>query len=331
MKEYMPYTIHLPSELRRLCAAHKPFGLRRPRSIVQILGFVFSLCGFTSCGLIDIDVDSDISQIAAEMKLNFDTAYVWKGFVVNLVPQFKPDSLNITDIYVRAENPEVVDVNLLSGRITAVGAGWTRLFVESVSAQIKDTCTVCVMELWDVTQAQYPYETVFYADVTLRGEPLTEDMVVAAFVGNECRAIGEVLKFHGISLMQLRVGAENIHDSSNIPDIPDTDITGDDDDEGGDDDDEGGDDEGGDDEGGNDEGGDDEGGDDGNDDDDDGGGGGPLVPDDGVDPNPWIYQETIVFRCYDKKKLRLYECPITPEFDGQTHGTLSNLYKIDFE
>lgn len=312
MKEYMPYTIHLPSELRRPCAAHKSFGQRRPRSIVQILCFVLSLCGFTSCGLIDIDVDSDISQIAAEMKLNFDTAYVWKGFVVNVVPQFKPDSLNITDIYIRAEHPEVVDVNLLSGRITAVGAGWTRLFVESVSAQIKDTCTVCVMELWDVPHSVYPYETVFYADVTLRGEPLTEDMVVAAFVGDECRAIGEALSFHGISLMQLRVGAENIYDSSSIPDIPDSDISDDDDDEGGDDDDEGGD-------------------DDGNDDDDDGGGGGPLVPDDGVDPNPWIYQETISFRCYDKKKLRLYECPITVEFDGETHGTLSNLYKIDFE
>ena len=311
MKEYMPYTIHLPSELRRLCAAHKPFGLRRSRSIVQILGFVFSLCGFTSCGLIDIDVDSDISQIAAEMKLNFDTAYVWKGFVVNVVPQFKPDSLNITDIYIRAEHPEVVDVNLLSGRITAVGTGWTRLFVESVSAQIKDTCTVCVMELWDVPHSVYPYETVFYADVTLRGEPLTEDMVVAAFVGDECRAIGEALSFHGISLMQLRVGAENIYDSSSIPDIPDSDIS-DDDDEVGDDD----------------EGGDDDGN---NDDDDGGGGGGPLVPDDGVDPNPWIYQETISFRCYDKKKLRLYECPITVEFDGETHGTLSNLYKIDFE
>lgn len=303
MKEYMPYTIHLPSELRRPCAAHKSFGQRWPRSIVQILGFVFSLCGFTSCGLIDIDVDSDISQIAAEMKLNFDTAYVWKGFVVNVVPQFKPDSLNITDIYIRAEHPEVVDVNLLSGRITAVGAGWTRLFVESVSAQIKDTCTVCVMELWDVPHSVYPYETVFYADVTLRGEPLTEDMVVAAFVGDECRAIGEALSFHGIKLMQLRVGAENIYDSSSIPDIPDLDGSGDDDVPDPDDD----------------------------DDDDDDGGGEPLVPDDGVDPNPLLYQEVISFRCYDKKKLRLYECPITVEFDGETHGTLSNLYKIDFE
>jgi hypothetical protein len=176
------------------------------------------------------------------------------------------------------------------------------------------------MEPWELTQAVYPYETVFYADVTCLGEPLNENMMVAAFVGSECRAIGEPLSFHGINLMQLRVGAENIYDDSSIPDIPDLDGSGDADKPDPDDDDDSGDDDNPD--------GDDDG--DGDDDDDDGGGG-PLVPDDGVDPNPIGYQESIVFRCYDKKKLRLYECPVTVDFDGQTHGTLSNLYKINFE
>ena len=285
--------------------------MKKMKKIFRLVCCTLLLVQLTSCGLIDFDVDSDISKIAAEMKLNFDTAYVWKGFVVNVIPQFKPDSLNITDIYVRAEHPEVVDVNLATGRITAVGAGWTRLFVESVSAQIQDTCTVCVMEPWELTEALYPYETVFYADVTVRGEPLNENMMVAAFVGDECRCIGEALSFHGIGLMQLRVGAENVYDQSSVPDIPDIDSSGDADQPDPEEDEEG----------------DADGDGDGDDDD----GGGPLLPEDGAELTPDVHREVITFRCYDKKKLRLYECPVTVDFDGETHGTLSNLYKINFE
>ena len=285
----------------------RPRKSRGPRHFIfYILYFMSALVGFTSCDL-EFEVDSELLKIAAEMSLNYDTVYVMQGDTIALQPKFKPDTLNIKDIYVRSSNYDVVNVNILNGRIEAVGTGWARLFVESVSARLMDSCDVCVMVPWETTaQMEYPYETIFYADITVQGKPLTEDMIVGAFVGEECRGIAQPLTFHGVSLMQLRVGAENVYDDSSIPDIPDIDSSGDaglpdpEEDEN-----------------------------DGDDDENDNSGG-PLLPEEGVENTTDIYQEVITFRCYDKKTLRLYESLVTVDFDGETHGTLSKLFKIEF-
>lgn len=248
--------------------------MRKIHHIFRLLCCTFLLVQFTSCDL-EFDVDSDLSKIAAEMSLNFDTAYVMRGDTLPLRPVFKPDTLNIKDIFVRSSNDEVVNVNVLTGRIEAVGAGWARLYVESVSARLLDSCDVCVMVPWEQTaEVEYPYETIFYADVTVNGKPLTEDMKVGAFVGDECRAVAEALTFHGVSLLQLRVGSEELVDDMSVPDLP----YDDEDDEGG----------------------------------------------------YEVIRDKITFRCYDSRLRQLYECPVKPDFDGETHGTLSKLYKIEF-
>jgi hypothetical protein len=38
--------------------------------------------------------------------------------------------------------------------------------------------------------------------------------------------------------------------------------------------------------------------------------------------------EVINFRCYDRTKAEFYDFPTRLNFDGMTHGTLSNLYKL---
>lgn len=243
--------------------------------IFYLLYFMFALLGFTSCDL-EFEVDSELSKIAAEMSLNFDTVYVMRGDTVVLQPKFKPDTLNIKDIYVRSSDYDVVNVNLQTGRIEAVGAGWATLYVESVSARLLDSCDVCVMEPWKETAGiEYPYETIFYADITVKGKPLTEDMMVGAFLGDECRGIAESFTFHGVSLMQLRVGTEEWNDDFTMPDLPEDEEEEDD-------------------------------------------GGYEIV------------RDKITFRCYDTRYKQLYECPTKIDFDGETHGTLSNLYKIEF-
>ena len=45
-----------------------------------------------------------------------------------------------------------------------------------------------------------------------------------------------------------------------------------------------------------------------------------------VDPNG--VNETVSFRVYLKQQLRFEEFPQTLDFDGEAHGTLTNLYKI---
>ena len=250
------------------------------RKIIHIFHLLCCTCllvQFTSCELLDFEVDSDLSQIAAKMSLGFDTVYVMRGDSVVVRPVFKPDSLNIRDIFITSSNPEVVSVNLLTGKITAVGAGWSRLYVQSVSAQLTDSCDVCVMEVWKTSEKGFPYETIFYANVTLNGKPLTKDMMVAAFVGDECRAVGEALSFHGIDFLQFRVGGETLSESSSVPPPPDDDEEDDDD-----------------------------------------------------DP-PTVLRERIYFRLYDSKNHWLYYHLPGVEFDGETHGTPSKLYKIDFK
>ena len=275
--------------------------MKKLSKILHLLGCTFLLVQLSSCELLDFDVDSDLAQIAAQMKLNFDTAYVYKGYTLNVIPVFEPDSLNITDLYYTSGDSTVVEVNMLTGKIVAVGAGWTKLYAESVSARIKDSCTVCVMEPWDVTQAEYPYETVFYADMTVKGEPL---------VGDECRGIGEALEFHGISLMQMRVGGEDIYGNTLAVAPPEENKKDDDDIFGnqeifGDDDEEG---------------------EEGDDDEEE-----EEEEEEDITPTLPTEPQDIIFRCYDKKKLKLYEYILPAGFDGATHGTLSKLYKIDFK
>lgn len=299
--------------------------MRKIIKIFRLLCCTALLVQFTSCELLDFEVDSDLSKIAAAMALNYDTIYVTPGTFIALKPTFDPDTLNTKDYLVWSSDTNVVSVNRETGRIRAEAPGWATLYAESVSAQLKDSCTVNVIPVWEAVAETYPYETIFLAEAILNGKPVNENMIVAAFVGDECRAIGEVLTYHDITFIQLRVGAEdpignmlvvkpqdnnneevdedeeegedeNANENDNVNDNEEEeeddngniwDIWNDDEDE---DEDEGGEEE-------------------------------PATP----------QQQVITFRCYDPVLLRLYECPVKVEFDGKTYGTLSKLYKITFK
>jgi hypothetical protein len=47
--------------------------------------------------------------------------------------------------------------------------------------------------------------------------------------------------------------------------------------------------------------------------------------------SPTAEQEKIVLRCYDRKRALVVEHPDTIVFDGETHGTLSDLYELNFK
>jgi len=74
--------------------------------------------------------------------------------------------------------------------LLALRPGWTKVYAESVSSRLIDSCVVCVMAPWDEPDVEYPTETVIYADVTIQGQPATQETLVAAFVGDELRAFG---------------------------------------------------------------------------------------------------------------------------------------------
>lgn len=280
--------------------------MRKFAKTLRLLCCTSLLVQLASCGLLDFDVDSDFSKIAAEMSLNYDTVHVLVGDTVDLRPSFKPDTLNLRDVYVSTSDTDVVVVDMLTGRISAVGVGWAKLYVQSVSARLQDSCTVHVMETWVDKTAIYPYETVFYAEVTVNGKSLTEadmeNIKVGAFVNDELRCLGEFLNIHGVGRMVFRVGGEdtfgNIYPSATQEDEnvdeedEDESIFGDkdvfDDDEEEEEEQEN-----------------------------------VFVPSD--KPLP------IVFRCHDRKRMKLYECAVKPVFDGGRQGEPSKPYKIVFK
>jgi hypothetical protein len=247
-----------------------------------------------SCGLLDWDLDSDGSIIVSSMRIKYDTVYVMIGDTVPLQMSFQPDTVNLKDIFIWSTNSNIVWVDSVRNRLEAVGKGWAMVYVESVSARLKDSCAVYVMPRWEVREEGYPYETVFYANVTKDGYPVGSNLSVAAFVGDECRGVAMPQSFHGVSLTLFRVGADQLSDDVN-PDLPpdddgdeeepgDNEYVSEDDDEGSEEDD----------------------------------GTGELL------------REQIEFRCYDRSNYQMYTCPVRVPFDGETHGYLSNLYEIKF-
>ncbi len=272
-----------------------------------MLGILLSV-QMVSCGLLDFDVDDELVQTATEMMLNYDTAYAMRGDTLLINPVFKPDSVNIRDLYMRSSNSEVLSVK--GNRIEAVGAGYATLYIESVSAHLSGSIVVYVMEPWVASTQVYPYETVFYTDVTVDGKRLSQDndMIVAAFVGNECRAIGQLKTFHGMPTWQFRVGSEELYTGSDSIWIEDPIIE---DDEDIDEDDE-----------------DDEELDEGDEDEDE-----DEEEEVVYDSGHWVYvyREQISFRCYDSRRHILYTLPLREDLDGEAHGRLSELFLLDFK
>lgn len=238
------------------------------------LWFISLMCLFmTSCGLFDVD---EIGvETAMEMQLPQDTFYVMVGDTFAINPVFTPDTVNITDLYFMPVNNDVVAVRGVN-KLEAVGEGGTKIYITSVSARIQDSCMVYVGPRWETATRVWPYETVFYAHVTVDGRPLTEDMEVAAFVGNECRAIGRPMASQGISYICLRVGSTILYDET------EDDWIGGEDDE---------------------------------------------YDADDVDDN---YLPQINFRCYDHAHRILYTTSTHAFFDGEAHGSLSDLFEIKF-
>ena len=61
------------------------------------------------------------------------------------------------------------------------------------------------MEPWTLLSNVYPYEMVVYADVSVYGQPPREDMLVAAFVGDVIRGVGQPVRVGPKTLHRIRI------------------------------------------------------------------------------------------------------------------------------
>ncbi len=160
------------------------------------------LCLVSSCGLIDVDPDTE-GQIPTKMYFVHDTVYVMVGDSFVVRPKFEPDSIKNKSLIWNSREPEVV--SLWNDTLVAEQEGWAHIEAMSVSAMVRDSLKVCVMEPWEISPTLFPYEMVVYADVSVHGKPMTEDMTLGAFSGVSFRGLGEPIDVRGKRIWRIRV------------------------------------------------------------------------------------------------------------------------------
>ncbi len=168
---------------------------------------------FNSCALIELEEEQ---VTAVDMHLDRDSIYVEVGDQFTITPVFDPDTITLSDIYWEISAPEVV--NFYYTHFAAESEGWATIRAISVSQQQEDSCHVCVLPRFDDVNLTFPYETVIYAKVSVKGQEFNpETMRVLAYVGNDLGGFGEMKEQHGVKYMVIRAGSEMFDEENVIP------------------------------------------------------------------------------------------------------------------
>ena len=215
-------------------------------------GLWLSAFSTVSCGLMDLDVEEQPDL--AEMHLERDTLYIMVGDQFTLKTVFTPDT-TATSVFFTSSDTTVLRV--ADGVFTGIDEGWAQVRAVSVGRLLEDSCAVSVMRRWELSGREFPYEMMVYADVSVHDQPFNpQTMMLAAFVDDELRGMGQFMEWKGRQYVRFRVGS-NLRRA-----------------------------------------------------------------------DPEGVTETVSFRVYYRQQLRYEEFPQTLEYDGEAHGTLSDLYKL---
>lgn len=172
------------------------------RHLVFIICYLMFSAALCSCGLIDIDVDTE-GQPTRSMTLERDTIFVMVGEQFTLKPVFDPDTISNKAVLFISDDTDRVNVN--DSQLTALSPGWVKVSCVSASGNFLDTCHVCVLPQWEVSEYDYPNDMLVFASVKINGAEPTNDMTVAALVGDEARAVGQWRTFDNSRYMVFRI------------------------------------------------------------------------------------------------------------------------------
>lgn len=212
-----------------------------------------------SCGLMGLDPEA-LPSLANSLELDRDTVYLMPGEQVELHAKILPDSLSSRPIVWSIDADSIIFMD--NAVVTALAEGWCQVKAASLYDMLEDSCAVCVLAPWEMEDAShaYSYETIVRARVSIKGHPMGQNAIIAAFVNSQLRAVGKPTQSKGVDYITLRVGGDTFHDDS-------------------------------------------------------------------PEALEWDHQ-IITFRLYDPDEHMLYEFPQELPFDGESHGTLSDLFKL---
>jgi len=204
---------------------------------------------FSSCGeFVEFEEEKEDATKLTLARHNLDLM-VGDKFVLPV--KLTPDTLPNMSVYWATADKTIVEMR--TDTMVAVAVGKAKVMVTAVSGLASDTCQVTVYPLWQLSSRYAPYETMLYAQVTVDNAPMSSDMTVAAFCGEELRGVGKLTTGAGKTYLAIRIYSETAE------------------------------------------------------------------------------HDVIGFRCYDPKRALVSVAKEELTFDGETHGTLSQLFTLTFD
>lgn len=156
----------------------------------------------TSCGEL-FDVDEAGETTSATMKMDRDTVFIMPGDSLRLTVTFSPPEVKDKGVMWLIDQPEIA--RLCADTLVAQQPGTAYVTAMSSATMRLDTCVVTVMTPWTVDRNKYFFDTVVYADISVAGRQLGDDIAVAAFVDDELRGIAELKEAKGKRYAVIRV------------------------------------------------------------------------------------------------------------------------------
>ena len=144
---------------------------------------------------------------AGEMQLTRKVIPLIEGDCYSIPVTFSPVELSNNTVYWLTEDNTVA--RFVNDTLVALSEGQTLAYAWSSIDLLRDTAIVVVLPGMYEAPADYPYDMVIYASVDVHGTRLTQDnaqpYIIAAFVGDELRGIGQMKRRAGIDYMEMRV------------------------------------------------------------------------------------------------------------------------------
>jgi hypothetical protein len=137
------------------------------------------------------------------IKITRDSVSIMDGeyFVMKANSQVA-DSL-LGDLYWESRDTSVV--RFRGDTVFAVKPGTTKVRVVSVKRKLEDSISVTVVERWQLSPYQYARDMVVYADVTVKGQKASDNLIIGAFTDGELRGVGELKQAGGKQYVQIRI------------------------------------------------------------------------------------------------------------------------------
>ncbi len=175
---------------------------------ITLIVYWFLVVGLTSCGdfwtMDTADVEND-----THMGIVPQVVTILEGEQYAIPVWFAPDTLVNKTIYWETEDTDIATFR--DDTLLAITPGLTRAIATSTIDRLTDTCWVQVMPHPEMDWGDFPYEMMLYASVTLHGRSLTiqnqDSVIIAAYVDNDLRGVGQMREAHGREYFIMRIGA----------------------------------------------------------------------------------------------------------------------------